>query len=125
RSPPAWGAGLLRTPRLHASSCASSSCRRSAVYVTSRGDPRALENRYTGQPLALEELERRATAGRQVVDVRLQAELRKRGGRVAAAHDRESGRTGDGFGEDARAVRERLQLEGAHGAVPEHRTRTL
>ena len=60
-----------------------------------------------------------------MVDVRLQAEACKRGGRVAAAHDGESRRAGDGFGNDARAVRERLELEGAHGAVPEHRTRTL
>src|SRR5438128_7909448 len=60
-----------------------------------------------------------------MVDLRLQAELRKRGGRVAAAHDGESGRAGDRFGDDARAGREGLQLEGAHGAVPERRARTL
>jgi hypothetical protein len=47
---------------------------------------------HAGQRLALDELQRRAAARREVVDAVREAELRERRGRVAAAHDRRARR---------------------------------
>ena len=82
-----------------------------------------LERLHAGQNLALDELERRAAAGREVIDAVLQAEARERGGRVAPAHHREARRGGNSLGDGARPGGERLQLESSHRPVPEHGAR--
>src|SRR5688500_10638031 len=84
--------------------------------------PRARERREPGQDLAFQELQARAAAGRAVRH--LVAELGRGQDRqaVAAAHDRLGalGRgLGHGLGHREAALRERLHLEDAHGAVPE------
>src|SRR5262249_5451916 len=75
------------------------------------------------QRLALDQLEGRAAARREVVDAVVEAELGQRRGAVAAADDRGSLRLGDGLGDRARAGGEGLELERAHRAVPEDRPR--
>ena len=59
------------------------------------------------------------------VDAVGEAELRERGGGVAAADDRGRVRRRDRLGDRARAGRERRELERAHRAVPEHRAGLL
>ena len=73
-----------------------------------------------GSCLALDQLERRAAAGRQVRDLVGEAELLERRGRVAAADDGRPGRVRDRLGDRPRAGGERLELERAHRPVPEH-----
>src|SRR3954468_6395650 len=74
-----------------------------------------IERLHSGEILPLEQLERRAAAGRQMRDAIGQAELRQRRGGVAATDDGGAGRLGDGLGHPARAGRERLHLERTHG----------
>ena len=73
-----------------------------------------------GQFLALDQLERGAAAGREVGDAVGEPELGQRRRGVAAADDR--GRLGRGhrLGDGPGPGRERLELERAHRAVPEH-----
>src|SRR5581483_3310397 len=54
-----------------------------------------LQDRDAGERATLDELERRAAAGRQVPEPLLQAELPDRGQAVASAHHRERSRAGD------------------------------
>ena len=80
-----------------------------------------LEHLHSGQRLALDQLQRRAAAGREVG-------RRGRPGRTARSAAAESpppttvvpGASRDGLGDRARAGRERLELERAHRPVPEH-----
>src|SRR4051812_31045701 len=80
-----------------------------------------IERLHSGQRLALEQLERRATARGQVRDLVRQAELGERRRAVAAADHGGSRRLRHCLGEGARACGERRELEGTHGPVPEHR----
>ncbi len=75
------------------------------------------------QRAPLDELERRAAAGRAVGDARGEPELVHRGERVAAADHRCSGRVGDRVRHRLGARREGVDLEDAHRAVPEDRLR--
>ena len=82
------------------------------------------ESLHAGQRLALDQLERRAAAGREVVDPVGEPELRERRGGVAAADDRRRRASPATASATARVPgRERLELERAHRAVPEHRAR--
>ena len=74
----------------------------------------------SGQLAALEQLQRGAAAGREPVDAVRQPELGERRRRVAAAHHGRARRVGHRLGHGAGAGGERLELEGAHRAVPEH-----
>src|SRR5688572_5378976 len=74
-----------------------------------------------GQVALLDELERRAPAGRHVVDFVDEAEAGQRGRTVAAADDGEAATIGDGLGHGPGARGEARVFEHAHGAVPEHR----
>src|SRR5215470_3552384 len=86
-----------------------------------RAKLRLLEHGDAGQGLALEVLERRATAGGDVPErVFRQAELAHRSRRVAATHDGEPRSGRHGLGDALGACRERRHLEDAHRAVPEH-----
>src|SRR3954449_4898424 len=80
-----------------------------------------VEHLHTWQALALQQLERCAAAGRQMVDAIAEAELLQRGTGVAATDDGRTGRVRDGFRHSARSCRERLHLERAHRTVPEDR----
>src|SRR3954447_6078818 len=82
-----------------------------------------VERLHAGQALALEQLERGAAAGREVVHLVPEAEAHQRRRRVAAADDRGAPRARHRLRHRARAGGERLHLEGAHRAVPEHRAR--
>src|SRR3546814_4936820 len=68
----------------------------------------------------LQQLERGAAAGADVVDLAGQPELSDRGRRVAAADHREGTRLSDGLSHGARPGLEALVLEDAHRPVPEH-----
>src|SRR5262245_34475659 len=70
-----------------------------------------------GEVAELEQLEGRAAARGDVVDVVDEAELRQRGRRVTASHDGERLRVGDGLGDGTGAGGEALVLEHAHRAV--------
>ena len=72
------------------------------------------------QVAELEQFERRAATGGDVVDVVVEPELGERRGGVAATDDRERLGVGDGLGEGAGAGREPLVLEHPHRPVPEH-----
>src|SRR5690349_1137401 len=72
------------------------------------------------QFLPLEQLQRGATAGREPVDPVLESERAQRRDRVAAADHSRPRCRGDRLGDAARPRRERLHLEGAHRAIPEH-----
>src|SRR5919204_6754950 len=78
-----------------------------------------VERLHSGQLLALQQLQGGAPARGEVRDAVGQAELGERRGAVPAADHRGSGRGRDGLGERARSGGERLELEGAHGSVPE------
>src|SRR5438132_157351 len=82
-----------------------------------------LEDLERRQLLAFEHLEERAAAGRDVADVLLDAVLRDRRERVAAARDAEGRGLRDGARDRLRAVRERVELEDAHRPVPHDRAR--
>src|SRR5204863_3816840 len=82
-----------------------------------------LERRDRRQPLALEELEERAAAGRDIGDPVADLELLDRRGRVAAARDRERLARGDRLGHAPRACGELGMLEHADRAVPDDRAR--
>src|SRR5688500_12711349 len=77
----------------------------------------------TGQVALFEELERRATAGRDVVDVLVETELRDRSRAVAAADNSERAAVGDRLGDGPRSCLEASVLEHAHRPVPENRAR--
>ena len=79
------------------------------------------ERLHARESLALDQLQRRAAAGGHVRDAVGEPELGHRGRGVAAADDGHGIRIGDRLGDGARARGERLELEGAHRAVPEHR----
>ena len=76
-----------------------------------------------GQLASLEELERRAAAGRDVGDGVGLPGARERGDRVAAADDRDAATGRQRLGDRHRARGEGVDLEDAHRAVPEHRPR--
>src|SRR3954453_16290121 len=84
-----------------------------------------LQRRQPRELLALEVLQARAATGGDVAEPRLvDAQLPDRSRGVAAADHGERVREGrDRLGDPARAGCERLDLEHAHGAVPEHRLR--
>src|SRR5262245_36646844 len=86
--------------------------RRMSSRLVERLDPR--------QRQAGEELERGTSAGRDVRHLPREPELLDGRGRVAASHDGHGLRRREGLGHPARAVRERLDLEAAERAVPEH-----
>jgi hypothetical protein len=69
---------------------------------------------------AFDELQRCAAA-RGEMSTCVEAELRERGGRVTAADDRHCRRGSHRLGHLAGPAGERLELEGAHGTVPEDR----
>ncbi len=73
-----------------------------------------------GEVALLDELERRAATGADVVDLVGEAELADRRRAVAATDDGERARRGDRVGDGAGAGRERRELEHAHG--PFHST---
>ena len=75
--------------------------------------------RHAGQLLALEELERRAAAGRDPRDPVGEPELVERAYRVAAADDRVPVTAATASRHGLRALREARPLEDAHRAVPE------
>eukprot|EP00964_Phaeocystis_antarctica_P164350 scaffold142275_cov60-Phaeocystis_antarctica.AAC.1 len=82
-----------------------------------------LERGHAGQDLALEELERGATAGGDVRHLLGEASLLHRRDRVAAADDGDAavlaGDLGERVGDVECALGEGLKLEDAHGAVPD------
>src|SRR3546814_9423762 len=80
----------------------------------------AAEGREAGEVALLQQLERGAAAGADVVDLAGQPELSDRGRRVAAADHREGTRLSDGLSHGARPGLEALVLEDAHRPVPEH-----
>ncbi len=88
--------------------------------VTAAVPPGAPPNREVA---VLEELERCAAAGGQVVDPVRQSELSQSGGAVSSAHDREAGGVRHRLGHGPRPRREARILEDAHGPVPEDGTR--
>ena len=90
---------------------------RRAASVDPQPAPR-FQHRHRRQRLALEELEERAAAGRDVADAVGDAELVDGRDRVAAARDREGVRGRDRVGDRPRAVGERVELEHADRAVP-------
>src|SRR5919112_3623526 len=74
---------------------------------------------YAWQFLTFDVLERGTAAGRDVAHPVLEPELVDGGYRVPAAHDARRTALGDGHGHTLRAFREVVDLEDAHGAVPE------
>src|SRR5690348_13212671 len=85
-----------------------------------------VERRYSGQRLALEQLQRRTTACRHVAHCVLEAQLGNGGCRVASANYRR--RTslrgaGHGLGNRPRARVEGWFLEHAHRTIPDNRPR--
>src|SRR4051794_72366 len=82
-----------------------------------------VERLHAGERLALEQLERRAAAGREVAHLAGEAKAHERGRGIAAADDRRAARARHRLRHRARARCERLYLEGAHRAVPEHGAR--
>src|SRR3546814_7209814 len=74
-----------------------------------------------GEVALLQQLERGAATGADVVDLAGQAELRDSGRRVAAADHREGTRLSDGLSHGARPGLEARVLEDAHRPVPEQR----
>ena len=93
------------------------------VHLPVAGDERRPghdEGLHSREGLALDQLQRRAAARRQVVHLVGEAELRERRGASPRRRRRSCrGASRDGLGDRARAGRERLELEGAHRAVPE------
>ena len=83
-------------------------------------EPQRLDSR---QLLALQQLQRGSASGREPVHPIGEAELLERRDRVAAADHGGRPAPGNRLGEGPGAVGERLQLEGAHRPVPEHRPR--
>src|SRR5271167_4078312 len=75
-----------------------------------------------GQGLALEYLEESAAAGGDVADILFNAVLRNRRQRVAASGNAESATGGDGARQCLGAVREGVEFEHAHWAVPDDRS---
>ena len=111
-------------------SCASSSWRRRPAFDRpSQRLPRYAATCFVHQRLhprqlpPLHQLQRGAAPGGEPVDAIGQPELRERGGGVAAADHGRPGCPGHGLGHGAGAGGKRLELEGAHRAVPEHRAR--
>src|SRR5215207_7443916 len=79
------------------------------------------EGGNTRKGLALQVLQRRTAAGRDVAERRLvQAERPDGRRRVAAADDRQTVHSRHRLRDGTRALRERRELEHAHRAVPEH-----
>src|SRR3954454_2453319 len=81
---------------------------------------RIVERLHAGERLALEQLERRAAAGREVAHLVGEAEAHERGRGIAAADDGRATRACHSLRHRTRARCERLHLEGAHRTVPEH-----
>ena len=81
----------------------------SGVRAITRRPPRLRAPRRPGSVAPLDQLERRAAAGREVVDRVLQAELRERRRRVAAADDRHARRA-------PRPPRRRARVPAANGS---------
>src|SRR2546421_5262650 len=77
------------------------------------------ERGHCRQLLPLEKLEERAARRRDVVDLVADAELVDRGGRIAAARDRESLRSRDRACDRLGALGERVLLEHADRPVPD------
>src|SRR5688500_5437597 len=80
--------------------------------------PQCFESREVA---LLEQLERRATASRHVVDVPVESELLRGRSAVAAADDGEAAALRHGQRDGLGAGLEARVLEHAHRAVPEHR----
>src|SRR5689334_13819935 len=78
------------------------------------------ERRQAGKVAELEQLQRRAAAGRDPVHARRHVEPGERGRAVAAADHREGLRVDDSLRDRARPGREAIVFEHTHGAVPEH-----
>ena len=96
------------------------------VHLPVAGDERGaahVEGLHAREGLALDQLQRRAAARGEVGDAVGEPELGQRRRGVAAADDRDRVGLGHGLGDRARAGRERLELERAHRAVPEHGAR--
>src|ERR1700748_3836451 len=96
--------------------------RRRRIFVLRRPLLEDLERR---QLLAFQHFQERAAAGGDVADVLLDAVLGDRGQRVAAAGDAERRAGGDRARQRLGAVRERVELEHAHRAVPHDGARGL
>src|SRR3954447_23294633 len=85
----------------------------------------AFQDRDAGQFLALEVLQAGATSGGDVPEgVLREAELAYGGRGVAATDDGEPVHLGQGLGDCPGPRSERVELEDAHGSVPEHRPGT-
>src|SRR3954453_6998669 len=72
-----------------------------------------------GEITLLDELERSAAAGRDVVDVAVEAELLQRAGAVTTADNGEAAAVGYRVGDGAGAGCEPFVLEHAHRTIPE------
>lgn len=82
-----------------------------------------VERGHTGEDLALEQLERGSTAGRDVGHLRREASLLYGSNGVSAANDGGAPAGGDlreGLRDRECSPGKRLVLEHAHGAVPHH-----
>src|SRR2546427_7524898 len=79
--------------------------------------------RDAGKLLALDELERRATAGRDVRHLVCDAGLLDGLHRLASAHDRDRTASGEQLRDAPRALRELGDLKDTEGTVPEDRPR--
>src|SRR6266540_919738 len=94
---------------------------RISVDPCTTSDSRLAERDDTRQLAAAEEFQRCAAAGRDVRDAIGDARLGDRGNRVAAADDGRSFDLRDGPRHFDRALRERVDLEHTHRAIPGHR----
>src|SRR5438105_10059078 len=113
--------------RTSAATCSVSSCKPCAdVRTLSCLTIRArFQRRHRGKRLALEEFEKCAAGGRDVVDILVEAELVDSRDGIAPAGDAERFRFGDRMGERFRALGKRRVLEDAHRPIPDDRARLL
>src|SRR3954452_13499294 len=82
-----------------------------------------LQRLHSRQLAPLDQLERGPAAGRDPVDRVSEAELMKRCHRIATPDDRVARSGCDRLGHGPRSTGEGLELEGAHGTIPEDRAR--
>src|SRR3954454_17049255 len=87
-----------------------------ARYVIRSGISQRL---HSGKLSSLDQLERGAATGREPVDGTREPEALQRSDGVAAAHHGVPGSRRHRLGDGAGPAREGLELEGAHGTVPE------
>ncbi len=93
----------------------------SGVRPVKRTTPAPSSASSPGSVPSLDELQRRAAAGREVVDPLLEPHRASAAAESPPPDDRQARSERDRLGDRARAGRERLQLERAHRPVPEDR----